>query len=195
MEKVAVYLTKYILLHGVIKKEDYLIYKYGLQTGIELLLCIITNIIIAAYMGKIWESLLLMSIFFIQRAYIAGIHMKQFCFCYFISCGVVILGIEFLGIVIVPLKIAILTIVVCLCMIYKLNLYFSLKTPENKTQEYFLKYTKCIIMFIASLSIIFFLFHYKTGVYIIMYSELIMLLSSGIKFLIDKLLNKHNQKI
>lgn len=63
MDKLAGYLARYILAHDVIKEEDYAIYKYGFQTGIELLSCITTIIIIACYMGNVRECIFIMAIF------------------------------------------------------------------------------------------------------------------------------------
>ena len=82
MDKLAEWLTRYVLVQGVIEEEDYAIYKYGFQTGVELLLCVVTSIAVAIYMGKGCECFLLMVSFFSLRSSMDGIHMKHFSSCY-----------------------------------------------------------------------------------------------------------------
>ena len=59
IEKIADYLTHYIVRNNVIKAEDSEIYKYGFLTGIELLICIVV-----CYGNKIRDDNRVYDIFF-----------------------------------------------------------------------------------------------------------------------------------
>lgn len=99
MESLAQKLTNYIIKQGVISKNDYAIYKYGLQTGLEMETCVLVNAFISIYLNSFFLFLVFIFIFFPLRAYVGGIHMKYFYSCFFCSCAVIILGIIFANIV------------------------------------------------------------------------------------------------
>ena len=85
MEVLAERLTNYIINHGIIKREDYAVYKYGLQTGMEMCLCLGTCAIVAIYLNLFMYFLIFSLAFCPLRAYVGGIHMKHFFSCYLAS--------------------------------------------------------------------------------------------------------------
>ncbi|MCM1286873.1 MAG: accessory gene regulator B family protein [Clostridium sp.] len=85
-------ITNYIVDKGVIDKEDYNMYHYGFQTGIELLLCLGTGLVIACILNIFWEFIVVLSVLLPLRAYICGIHMKKFSTCFFCSVVLVTCG-------------------------------------------------------------------------------------------------------
>ena len=95
MEYWAKRMTDYILKQKVIEEEDYAIYKYGLQTGMEMSLCVIITAVIAIIMDSFLEYIVLMIMFFPLRAYVGGIHLKAFHSCFVCSCVVLTLGLWF----------------------------------------------------------------------------------------------------
>ena len=93
MEVLAERLTNYIINHVIIKREDYAVYKYGLQTGMEMCLCLGTCAIVAIYLNLFMYFLIFSLAFCPLRAYVGGIHMKHFFSCYLASVSVTIIGI------------------------------------------------------------------------------------------------------
>ncbi|MDD6072555.1 MAG: accessory gene regulator B family protein [Clostridiales bacterium] len=186
MEKLAERLANYILSQGVIEKEDYAIYKYGFQTGIELLLCVATSMGFAVYMGKIWECVLLMAIFFSQRAYVEGIHMKKFSTCFFLSCGVIVGGLKVSEMTWMPDKIMLIVIFVCLFGIYKLAAADSKRMPADNAQKYFSRQRRRVMSLLGGAAIAFYVCNYSVGLHIILYTEIIVCLSAILKIAGDK---------
>lgn len=92
MDFLADKITNYILDKGVIDKEDYNIYRYGFQTGIELLICLCTGTIIACVLNIFWEYIVVISVLLPLRAYICGIHMRKFSSCFLCSVVLVTCG-------------------------------------------------------------------------------------------------------
>lgn len=88
MERLAEKLTQYIIAKGTIHEEDYEIYKYGLQTGMEMFLCMAISCLIAIHLNAFGEFLFFMIVFFPLRSYFGGIHMKHFLSCFICSCTV-----------------------------------------------------------------------------------------------------------
>ena len=76
MKKIANYLTDYICKKGIIKEEDYSIYNYGFQSGLELSFCLCICFIIAVIMGAFYEGFILWGIFLCVRSYAGGVHLK-----------------------------------------------------------------------------------------------------------------------
>lgn len=73
IEKIADYLTHYIVRNNVIKAEDSEIYKYGFLTGIELLICIVVCYGIAIKLEMTIECTIFFLIFFSLRSFVGGI--------------------------------------------------------------------------------------------------------------------------
>ncbi len=92
MKKLADKLTQFIMVKGIIREEDYALYHYGLQTGMELMLCVIISIIVASKLGILLQSLVVAVILFSLRAYICGIHMKKYISCLISSTVLITVG-------------------------------------------------------------------------------------------------------
>lgn len=88
MKKIADYLTNYISKKGIISEEDYSIYNYGFQLGLELCFCLCICSIIACLMDAFYESIILWAIFFYIRSYAGGVHLKKYRHCLVCSCTV-----------------------------------------------------------------------------------------------------------
>lgn len=86
MKKIANYLTDYICKKGIIKEEDYSIYNYGFQSGLELSFCLCICFIIAVIMGAFYEGFILWGIFLCVRSYAGGVHLKKYRYCLICSC-------------------------------------------------------------------------------------------------------------
>ena len=56
-------LADYILDKGAIEKEDYEIYQYGLQTGLEMLSCLIVALLLSLRLKMFDEFIVFFSIF------------------------------------------------------------------------------------------------------------------------------------
>ena len=178
MDKLAEKLTRYVLVQGVIEEEDYAIYKYGFQTGIELLLCVVTSIIIAIYMGKCCECFLLMVSFFSLRGSMDGIHMKHFSSCYLLSSAVLIGGLKFSEIVIVSNIVMLVLVLIVLIGMYGLSTCDTVMTKKDETERYFSKQRKKVLVFVGGMAVVFLVCNYSVGLNIVFYSEVITVVST-----------------
>lgn len=88
MKKIADYLTDYIRKKGIIAEEDYPIYNYGFQSGLELCFCLCICSIIAYLMDAFYEGIILLAIFFYVRSYAGGVHLNKYGYCLICSCTV-----------------------------------------------------------------------------------------------------------
>lgn len=81
-------LADYILDKGAIEKEDYEIYQYGLQTGLEMLSCLIVALLLSLRLKMFDEFIVFFSIFILLRSYAGGLHLNSFVLCFICSCSV-----------------------------------------------------------------------------------------------------------
>lgn len=79
-----------LIEQGISKSEDRDIVVYGLCTGIELLLNIITTLILGILFGMVLESLVFLISFSFVRVYAGGYHCEKAISCYFMSTGIVV---------------------------------------------------------------------------------------------------------
>lgn len=91
METLADFLTNYIVKKRAISKEDYEIYHYGLQTGLEMLICMAVCFFMAVQMGMMVQCMIFFLVFFSLRSFLGGLHMNSFMACFFLSCTVLYL--------------------------------------------------------------------------------------------------------
>ena len=181
MQKLAERLTEYILKQGIIEEEDFDIYKYGFQTGMELLFCVITSIVIAVCMGKGFECLLLILTFFSLRGNMDGIHMKRFSSCYLLSCAVIICGLKFSEVVFLPDGVMLTIIEMILLGMVLLSEKGNGKEKEDEMIRFFSKQRKKVSIVVGITAVIFFLCNYHSGLNIIFYSEVVTITSSIVK--------------
>lgn len=81
MNKAANLLTEFLLKHNIINKEEKDIYNYGFISGIELLFCLIINLLIAMIRNYWVELAIVLAVFIPLRSYVGGIHMKSYFSC------------------------------------------------------------------------------------------------------------------
>ena len=159
MEHLAKKLTHYIISKGTISKEDYMTYKYGIQTGMEIILCMVISCLIAIYLKSFVEFLVCIIVFFSLRAYVGGIHMKHFFSCLICSCtvitGILILAKKF----VFGIQISFVFIILLLVVVYKLASVTMKKEKKDCNEERFLKkQQRRILICVGLLALMFLLF-------------------------------------
>lgn len=149
MDTLADRLTIYIIEQGIVDEDDYAMYKYGLQTGLEMGSCILAGTFIAIYLKSFIEFLIFILVFFPLRAYVGGIHMKHFYSCFLCSCITIIVGLLvsrineeadckiFVGMIIV------------MFVIHKLAFFTTEKQAERKAVLYYALQRKRILITIG----------------------------------------------
>ena len=190
MEKAADKLTSYIIKSGVIKEDEYAIYRYGLQIGMELLLCVITCVVVAIYIGKVWECILFLVIFFVQRGYMEGVHMKHFYACYILSCGVVIGALKLSEVALVPDNTIFFCTLLCLLLVQRFACKYSDRVSGEASLDYFVKKRKITMVVIIGITVLFYILHYFVGLRLIMYTEIMILISTLLKMISNKRSNE-----
>lgn len=139
-------LTNFIMRKGIITKDDYALYHYGLQTGMEVMLCAVLSIIISNLLNIVLQSFVVAIVLFSLRAYICGIHMKKYISCLFWSTSILTVGVY--ATTHIPLSKYILFIV-CLIMlpiIHKLSYYTVAYNSQSDEIPFFTKQRKRIIL-------------------------------------------------
>lgn len=89
-------LINYILVNSDYKKLSYEKLEYGLQVGIEMMICLFSNFLIAYAMEMTKEFVIFIFIFFNLRIYCGGFHLEKFIAC-FLCSSLVINGTLFLA--------------------------------------------------------------------------------------------------
>ena len=192
MEWVAKRLTNYILAKQVISEESRAAYEYGFQTGLEQSICILVTIVVAMCMNRVWECVLLLVVFFLQRAYVKGIHMKQYWSCFLLSCGVVIAGLYGCGRVAVSGEMEIIIIaLVCLLLVQLASRRFGMQEDEAAVR-FFEKQRKRIAWLVALSIVVLYVAQWENGLFVVCYTELVMLVSTVAQLIKEKLGNRKN---
>ncbi|WP_426155786.1 accessory gene regulator ArgB-like protein [Lacrimispora sp. 38-1] len=178
MERLAKKAAYYLLFHGRIKKEDYHIYKYGIQTGIEMLLCLFISSIIAVYLKSFTEFCIFIAVFFSLRSYVGGLHFKRYTWCCICSC-LVISSVLVLSRYINPAGYFSISITIGIVWtIYKL----APATAERQIQDeaeavYFSHQRRKILSYIVVFDMIFWFFNFTRFMSLIMYIMIVILSS------------------
>ncbi len=191
MEWVAKRLTNYILAKQVISEESRAAYEYGFQTGLEQSICILVTIVAAMCMNRVWECVLLLVVFFLQRAYVKGIHMKQYWSCFLLSCGVVIAGLYGCGRVVVSGEMEIIIALVCLLLVQLASRRFGMQEDEAAVR-FFEKQRKRIAWLVALSIVVLYVMQWENGLFVVCYTELVMLVSTVAQLIKEKLGNRKN---
>lgn len=191
MEWVAKRLTNYILAKQVISEESRAAYEYGFQTGLEQSICILVTIVAAMCMNRVWECVLLLVVFFLQRAYVKGIHMKQYWSCFLLSCGVVIVGLCGCGRVAVSGEMEIIIALVCLLLVQLASRRFGMQEDEAAVR-FFEKQRKRIAWLVALSIVVLYVVQWENGLFVVCYTELVMLVSTVAQLIKEKLGNRKN---
>lgn len=191
MEWVAKRLTNYILAKQVISEESRAAYEYGFQTGLEQSICILVTIVAAMCMNRVWECVLLLVVFFLQRAYVKGIHMKQYWSCFLLSCGVVIVGLYGCGRVAVSGEMEIIIALVCLLLVQLASRRFGMQEDEAAVR-FFEKQRKRIAWLVVLSIVVLYVVQWENGLFVVCYTELVMLVSTVAQLIKEKLGNRKN---
>lgn len=85
--KVSQIITKKLLSYGVIKKNDFEVYRYGFELLISLLITILVIVIISCFLGKGIESIIYLVGFFSVRVICGGYHAKHHWSCFLTTLG------------------------------------------------------------------------------------------------------------
>ena len=102
----------------IISKEDKELYKYGFNIGLTVLINLLSSVIVGAFFGMIFESIIFLIGYIPLRSYGGGYHARTSLRCYFISIFIMILILAFFSYVsLVPLYIILLFIGVTVCII------------------------------------------------------------------------------
>lgn len=89
MEWVADKLTSCLLRKNVIGENEQELYRFGLQSGIEMMTCYLVSLVAAAYFDRIPEYLLFSLVFIPVRSYAGGLHFPSYIQCFACSCLVI----------------------------------------------------------------------------------------------------------
>lgn len=89
MKKIAGRIISYMCNQNVINRNDYEIYRYGLQSALEVFGATVINMIISQIIGCLKELICFLLIFIPVRAYAGGFHMKKYGYCFLCSTIVV----------------------------------------------------------------------------------------------------------
>lgn len=88
MERLARILTDYVVGKKAVPQEEYELYRYGFQAGLEMLSCAAVGFIIAVRLGMAAGYLCFLAVFAALRSYTGGLHMDHFWSCFLCSCAV-----------------------------------------------------------------------------------------------------------
>lgn len=177
METIAEKLTNYIVRQKVINKEDYAIYKYGIQSGLEILLCVLICLLVAGKMKLLPECIFLMSIFFSQRTYVKGVHLKHFWSCCIMSCGIILLGIFLSQRVYIDRYIMMMIITFCQYVVNSLTTQCFLKELKKEEAIFYRKRRIIIFLVIWIGALVCTLVGNMAFLFIIFYAEVVIFIS------------------
>ena len=167
-------LTKALIDRKIITVDNRETVNYGLSTGVELILNLITTLTIGFVLNMILESIVFLFSFAYIRVYAGGYHLKKALNCYLASNGIVVLVL--LTVKMTPkeymLSISFILLAISIPIILKFApMGTTNKSLSNYEKEYFQK--KVMSYMIIELIIIFILLLLDIGI-------LVLLMSLGI---------------
>ena len=146
MSKIADKITNYIMIKGMIDKDDYDIYHYGFQTGIEFILCLAISVIMASSLGLIREFAIIILVLLPLRAYICGIHMKKFVSCLFCSVALVTCGPYLVQKIMISNHIVLCLSVIAIVILHKCSYITTEYQCDSDEVTYFASIRKRILL-------------------------------------------------
>lgn len=138
-------LTQFIMVKGIIREEDYALYHYGLQTGMELMLCVVISVIIASKLGILLQSFVVAVVLFALRAYICGIHMKKYISCLISSTVIITVGPFLVNNIPLSNNIIIAVSIVLMALLHKLSYVTIAYHSDEEEIQFFTKQRKRIL--------------------------------------------------
>jgi accessory gene regulator B len=170
MEYVSEKLTEYIISKGIIKREDYALYFYGIQTGLETVICIIASMIIAVVTKSFIEYLMVLCVLMPIRSYTGGIHMKTFYSCFLCSVVVLTGGPLFIRFVYIPAMAGFFLSIISMAVLHILSYNVTKGNYDEAGVKYFAgKRLKIFAVIIVNL-IIFYMLNLQTYIQLIFYA-------------------------
>ena len=191
MDAISSLLADYLLRNNAIEEEDYEIYKYGLLSGTEMLICVATCYIIAAQMGMLLKCTLLLVILFLLRSYVGGLHLNSFKACYICSCVVVVLTLLTVKYLSISKSYSLFISVLEIMAILFLNPVENMNRPVNDNEKkIFLNRIKIILFIILMLTIFCYIFNLNSYLDTITYTLGIIFFSMLLGMLKHKIEHK-----
>lgn len=141
---------------NIMKQEEFAIYHYGIQTGIELLICLSVSAILAYKFNIFAEFLVVLCLLLSLRGYSCGIHMGKFITCFFCSVVLVTSGPVLAQCITFPKRIMLF---LCIGTMFPIHKHAFLTTRfhyDLQEVDYFAKQKKKIFICVILLLIIFF---------------------------------------
>ncbi|MBM6804527.1 accessory gene regulator B family protein [Mediterraneibacter glycyrrhizinilyticus] len=94
MEFAARKIAAYIERNKECSVDERAIYEYGIQTGLEMIVCAFVATGIAALLNMIPQGITFLGIFILLRSYVGGVHLQNFSSCFlcsvFVQTGVLL---------------------------------------------------------------------------------------------------------
>lgn len=163
MDRISSVLTDYLLRNNVIEEEDYEIYKYGLLSGTEMLICVATCYLFAAQMGLLLKCTVLLLLLFSLRSYVGGLHLNSFLACYICSCIVIVFTLLAIKNVPIPKFYSLLISIFEMIVILFSDPVENINRPVNDNEKkFFLNRIRIILMIILMLTIFCYYFSFNS---------------------------------
>lgn len=89
MERLSHGLTGYLINKHTISEDDYNIYQYGFQMGLEILISTVVSFSMALCLNMVLECILFFAVFIPLRSYAGGVHMSKYWKC--LICSITVL--------------------------------------------------------------------------------------------------------
>jgi accessory gene regulator B len=177
MEYVSEKLTEYIVSKGIIKREDYALYFYGIQTGLEAAVCIIAAMLIAVVTKSFIEYLIVLCVLMPIRSYTGGIHMKKFYSCFLCSVLVLTGSPVFIRAVTISARWGMVLSVLCMVVLHKLSYITTKQNSDEAGVKYFAEKRIRIFIVIMAALIIFYKLNLQVYIQLVFYALAFSLLT------------------
>lgn len=165
------------MLKGIIREEDYALYHYGLQTGMELMLCVIISAIIATKLGIIMQSIVVAVVLFALRAYICGIHMKKYISCLISSTLLITVGPFLVNNISLSKNIIISLSIVLMVLLHKLSYVTIAYHSDEEEIQFFTKQRKRVLNIVLAVMTVLWLWNQNGYLTQICYSLIVACVS------------------
>lgn len=175
MEELASKLARFVVHNSSESLEAFEIYKYGFQTGLEMITCMIVSLLISVYLQMLPEFLVFICIFVLLRTYMGGLHLEKFLSCFLCSTVVQTGVLLWASYVQFPLYYAWPMILICMGII----LFIAPVENENRRLEDIEKkyvYKKVIAILISVLILCIFLTIIKWNSYVSLIADTLLVL-------------------
>ncbi len=166
MDKLYILIASWLMKANNGTKDDFEIYKFGIQTAFEQGLYFLVCILISIFMNELGAMLIFLLVFIFVRPYIDGLHFKSFLACFSLS--------TLISVLIVYLSSEILlnkTTMIIASVILELITYFCLISQSKKFEKneynFYLKKLRKNFMIINVILLVLYFFNKAQGIVII----------------------------